>query len=141
VLFRGTAAFSMARFSIAFAGLTLAACGTGAMAYYYFGLSQWDAGALTLCAVSLALLYAVTLPWRTRRRTAPQPPTGPHGPSTAVLAYRLSELERRLAGIEVQVASANLDQSASGQVPQQDPPSRLRAREELALAAAAMDSK
>jgi hypothetical protein len=119
------------------AGVLLVASAAGAAAHFYFGLSRSDAGVLTLCGLSLVLLYAVTLPWR-RRRSAPQPVAEPHGPSTVVLAYRVAELERRLAALEVQVAAADVD-SASVEPAQQDPVLRARARAELALAAAAIE--
>lgn len=127
----------MLRSRTIFAGLTLAALAAGAATHVYFGLSQTDAGWLTLCALSLVLLYAVTLPWR-RRRSAPQPAAEPQGPSAAVLAYRVAEIERRLAALEVQVAAASLD-GASNEPAPQDPVLRARARAELALAAAAIE--
>lgn len=123
-----------------FAGLALAACAAGAAAYFHLGLSRTDAGVLTLCGVCLALLYAVTLPWRRRRRAAPQPAAEPQGPSTSVLAYRVAELERRVAELEVQVTAAGLDAAQSAPA-QQDPVLRARARAELALAAAAIEHK
>jgi hypothetical protein len=127
----------MLRSRTIFAGLTLAALAAGAAAHLYFGLSRTDAGWLTLCGLSLVLLYAVTLPWR-RRRSAPQAVAEPQGPSAAVLAYRMAELERRLAALEVQIAAADVD-SANVEPAQQDPILRARARAELALAAAAIE--
>lgn len=125
------------RFCTIFAGLALVACAAGAAGHFYYGLSRTDAGLLTLCGLAIAVLYAVTLPWR--RRSAPaQPAAEPPAPSTTVLAYRVAELERRLAALEVQVAAANLD-AASSEPAQQDPVLRARARAELALAAAALE--
>jgi hypothetical protein len=120
-----------------FVGLALVACAAGAAAHFHFGLSRVDAGWLTLAGLGLALLYALTLGWRTRR-VAPQSPAEPQAPSTAVLAYRMAELERRLAALEVQVAAASHD-SPSVEPAQQDPVLRARARAELALAAAAIE--
>jgi hypothetical protein len=120
------------------AGLALVASAAGGAAHFYGGLSRTDAGWLMVCAVALAVLYAVTLPWR-RPRKAPRPrPAEPQAPSTAVLAYRMAELERRVAALEVQVAAASLD-AASSEPAQQDPVLRARARAELALAAAAIE--
>jgi hypothetical protein len=126
--------FSMVRSCTIFAGLALAA---GAAGHFYFGLSRDDAGLLTLCGLCLALLYAVTLPWR-KRRADPQRLAEPQNPTAAVLAYRVADLERRLAALEVQVAATNLDMASSAPM-QQDPALRARARAELALAAAAID--
>lgn len=120
------------------AALLLIASAAGAVAHFYFGLSRTDAGWLTLCGAALAVLYAVTLPWRRRRKAPPPQPAEPHGPSAAVLAYRVAELERRLAALEVQLAAANADAMSSAP-PQQDPVLRARARAELALAAAAIE--
>jgi hypothetical protein len=119
------------------AGLALVASAAAA-AHFYGGLSRADAGWLMLCAVALAVLYAVTLPWRRRRKAPPPRPAEPQAPSTAVLAYRMAELERRVAALEVQVAAASLD-AGSSEPAQQDPALRARARAELALAAAAIE--
>ena len=126
----------MLRSCTIFACLALAASAAGAAAHFYFGLSRTDAAWLVVCGLALAVLYAATLPWR-RRRVAPLAPAEHQNPSTAVLAYRMAELERRLAALEVQVAAASLD-GASPPV-QQDPVLRARARAELALAAAAIE--
>ena len=91
-----------------------------------------------LCGVALTVLYAVTLPWRRRRKAPPPQPAEPQGPSAAVLAYRMAELERRVAALEVQLAAASID-DASSEPAQQDPVLRARARAELALAAAAIE--
>jgi hypothetical protein len=126
----------MVRSCTIFAFLALVACAAGAAAHFYFWLSLVDAGWLMLCGVGLALLYAGSLHERTRRLA--RPAAEPQGPSTAVLAYRVADLERRLAAIEVQVAAANPD-SPSVEIAQQDPILRARARAELALAAAAIE--
>jgi hypothetical protein len=126
----------MVRSCTIFVCLALAACAAGAAAHFYFGLSLVDAGWLTLCGVGLALLYAVSLHERTRRLA--RPVADPQGPSTAVLAYRVAELERRLAALEIQVAGPD-PEAPSAQIAQQDPILRARARAELALAAAAIE--
>jgi hypothetical protein len=100
------------------AALLLIASAAGAAAHFYFGLSRTDAGWLALCGAALALLYAVTLPWRRRRRIAPAlQPAEPHAPSAAVLAYRMADLERRLAALEVQLAASNADAMSSAPAP------------------------
>jgi hypothetical protein len=127
----------MVRSCTIFACLALVACAAGAAAHFYFGLSRVDAGWLTLGGVGLGLLYAVTSWWK-RRRVASRSSAEPQGPSTAVLAYRVMELECRLAALEMQVAAAN-PESPQVVPGQQDPVLRARARAELALAAAAIE--
>jgi hypothetical protein len=128
----------MVRSCTIFAGLALAACAAGVAAHLFLGLSRADAGVLAAGGVLLALLYAVTLPWRRRRTTPQQQTADPQAPSNTVLAYRIAELERRLAELEVRVAAANLD-AAEAPATAQDPMLRARARAELARAAAAIE--
>src|SRR5688572_9704459 len=121
----------MMRSCVVFVSLALVVCTAGAVGHLYHGLSRTDAGLLTLCGLALAAIYAVTLPWRTPLAPAQQA-AEPKGPSTAVLAYRLADVERRLMALEVQVRAASLD--ARGREPEeQEHPLRARARAELAL--------
>jgi hypothetical protein len=128
----------MMRSCVVFVSLAIVVCTAGAVGHLYYGLSRVDAGLLTLCGLALASIYAVTLPWRTRAAPAQQAPE-PQAPSTAVLAYRLADVERRLMALEVQVRAACLD--ASREPEELEPPLRARARAELALVAGSLESK
>src|ERR671912_3048378 len=121
----------MMRSCVVFVSLALVVGTAGAVAHLYYGLSRVDAGLLTLCGLALAAIYAVTLPWR--RRAAPAQQAEPQGPSTAVLTYRLADVERRLMALEVQVRAASLDEMSS-EPEEQESPLRAAARAELALA-------
>ena len=81
----------MMRSCVVFVSLAVVVCTAGAVGHLYYGLSRVDAGLLTLCGLALAAIYALTLPWRSRVA-----PAQPQAPGTAVLAYRLADVERRL---------------------------------------------
>jgi hypothetical protein len=129
----------MVRSLMVFVSLALVVCTTGAVGHLYYGLSRIDASLLALCGFALAAIYAVTLPWRTRAAPAQQA-AEPQGPSTAVLTYRLADVERRLMAFELQVRAASFDEMSS-EPEEQESPLRARARAELALAATSLRSK
>jgi hypothetical protein len=129
----------MMRSCVVFVSLALVVCTATAVGHLYYGLSRVDAGLLTLCGLAVAAIHAVTMPWRTPATPAQQAPE-PQAPSTAVLAYRLADVERRLMALEVQVRAASLD-STSSNPEQQEPPLRARARAELAIVAASLENK
>jgi len=127
---------NMVRIGFLFLSLALAVSAAGAVAHFYYGLTRADAGLLTLLGVAIAAIYAITLPWR-RRGALVQKDSESQAPSTAVLAYRLAEVERRLMDLEVQVRAASLD-AMSSEPEQQGSALRERARAELAIAAASL---
>jgi hypothetical protein len=129
----------MVRSLMVFVSLALLVGTAGALGHFSYGLSRIDAGLLTMCGLVLAAIHALTLPWRTG--AAPTQQTAePQAPSTAVLAYRLADVERRLMALEVQVGASSLDGMSSGPEDQESP-LRARARAELALAATLLESK